>query len=89
MSNKSIDIKTFNIQSNTDYVLVIGNEYTGIPEEILFHSEHLHIPMPGIGYCLNSAMAASIGCYIFSETLRTTGEQNNGIQGDPFSQESF
>ena len=40
--------------------LVVGNEQVGVPTEILMQSEVLYIPMPGVGYCLNTAQAANI-----------------------------
>jgi TrmH RNA methyltransferase len=43
--------------------LVVGNEQIGVPTEILIQSEVLYIPMPGVGYCLNTAQAANILLY--------------------------
>jgi len=43
--------------------LVVGNEQTGVPTEILMQSEVLYIPMTGVGYCLNTAQAANILLY--------------------------
>ena len=43
--------------------LVVGNEEIGVPTEILIQSEVLYIPMPGVGYCLNTAQAANILLY--------------------------
>ena len=43
--------------------LVVGNEESGIPIEILHQSDIIHIPMPGVGYCLNTAQAANILLY--------------------------
>ena len=43
--------------------LVVGNEQAGVSTEILMQSEVLYIPMPGVGYCLNTAQAANILLY--------------------------
>ena len=43
--------------------LVVGNEETGVPLEILQQSDIVHIPMPGIGYCLNTSQTANIMLY--------------------------
>jgi len=43
--------------------LVVGNEQAGVPTEILMQSEVLYIPMPGVGYCLNTAQVANIILY--------------------------
>ncbi len=43
--------------------LVVGNEQIGVPTEILQNSEVIYIPMPGIGYCLNTSQTANIILY--------------------------
>ena len=43
--------------------LVVGNEQTGVPPEIIQRSEVLYIDMPGVGYCLNTSQAANILLY--------------------------
>lgn len=46
---------------------VFGNETTGIPPEILFKSKQIYIPMPGVGFCLNTSQAANIFMYELSK----------------------
>ena len=43
--------------------LVVGHEESGIPVEILRNSEVVNIPMPGVGYCLNTSQTANILLY--------------------------
>ena len=43
--------------------LVVGNEEVGIPLEILKNSKKIYIPMPGVGYCLNTSQTANIILY--------------------------
>jgi tRNA G18 (ribose-2'-O)-methylase SpoU len=44
--------------------LVCGHETIGVPVEILHHSDEvLYIPMPGPGFCLNTAYTAHIVLY--------------------------
>ena len=43
--------------------LVVGNEESGVPSEIMVRSEVIYIPMRGIGYCLNTSQAANILMY--------------------------
>lgn len=50
-------------------VMVLGHETTGIPVEILINSKHLHIPMPGVGFCLNVSQAGTVA---ISEFYRKT-----------------
>ena len=43
--------------------LVVGNEQTGVPAEILRRSDVIYVNMPGVGYCLNTAQTANILLY--------------------------
>jgi len=43
--------------------LVVGNEESGVPAEIIANSQVLYIEMPGVGYCLNTAQAANLFLY--------------------------
>lgn len=43
--------------------IVTGHEQLGIPVEILNNSTKVYIPMPGVGFCLNTSVAASIFLY--------------------------
>tara|TARA_R110000824_G_scaffold21466_3_gene79922 strand:- start:627 stop:1163 length:537 start_codon:yes stop_codon:yes gene_type:complete len=52
---------TFNF--NRPICLVVGNEESGVPVEILQRSDIVKISMPGPGYCLNTAQAANILLY--------------------------
>ena len=58
----SLEIYSFNF-SNRHTCIVVGNEETGIPAEILAKSEKVFIPMRGPGYCLNTAQCANIVLY--------------------------
>ena len=44
-------------------ILVVGHEELGIPVELLKNSDKVYIPMPGIGYCLNTSQTANIMLY--------------------------
>jgi len=43
--------------------LVVGHETYGVPVEILSNSNIVYIPMPGAGFCLNTAQAANVALY--------------------------
>lgn len=49
--------------------LILGNEHTGVPAEILHHSDVVHIPMPGVGFCLNTAQVGNIMLFEFNRQL--------------------
>ena len=42
---------------------MVGNEQSGIPTEILKNSDKVYIPMPGVGFCLNTSQTANIMLY--------------------------
>ena len=53
----------YNFNFDRPVCLVVGNEATGIPTEILAKSDVVYINMPGVGYCLNTSQAANIMLY--------------------------
>ena len=50
-------------------IMVLGHETVGVPSEILFNSKHLHIPMPGVGYCLNVSQAGTVAMSEFARKM--------------------
>ena len=59
----AVPIDTYKFNYNSDICLVVGNESTGVPIEILLNSEKIYIPLPGVGFCLNTSQAANIILY--------------------------
>lgn len=57
------DITKFKFNFSKRVCLVVGHETLGVPAEILHRSEIIYIPMPGPGFCLNTAQAANIALY--------------------------
>jgi tRNA G18 (ribose-2'-O)-methylase SpoU len=55
----------FSKQENT--CLIVGHETSGVPAEILMHSEKVFIPMNGAGFCLNTSQAANIAAYEYAK----------------------
>lgn len=63
-------------------VLVLGHETTGVPEEILHQSDRIvHIPMPGVGYCLNTSQAGNIVLYEIAKQLNMDMESSPSLSG--------
>ena len=56
-------LSTYTFNFDRHLCVVVGNEESGVPSEIVVSSEVLYIDMPGIGYCLNTAQAANIILY--------------------------
>lgn len=61
---KAYPMEDYKFDFSKKICAVVGNETTGIPTEILAHSDTiLYISMPGAGYCLNTSQAANILLY--------------------------
>ena len=58
---RSLTSYIFNFDSHL--CLVVGNEESGVPSEIIQNSHVIYIEMPGIGYCLNTSQTANIVLY--------------------------
>jgi tRNA G18 (ribose-2'-O)-methylase SpoU len=63
----SNSISSLKFKFQEDICFVAGHETLGVPTEILYNSDVVHINMNGIGYCLNTAQAANIVMYEFSK----------------------
>lgn len=69
ISDTARSIAGFDFSCFSNFHLVVGNEFTGIPEEIRLSSTELFIPMHGIGYCLNTSQTANIFLYEISSQI--------------------
>tara|TARA_Y100000296_G_scaffold28389_1_gene33054 strand:+ start:909 stop:1478 length:570 start_codon:yes stop_codon:yes gene_type:complete len=56
-------ISSYKFHFSRPICLVVGHEESGIPIEILQNSDIVHIPMPGVGYCLNTSQTANVMLY--------------------------
>ena len=64
ISEKSVSIATLSTLSKQKMVLIIGNERTGVSEEILNNTNLIvHIPMYGKNSSMNVAQATAIALY--------------------------
>jgi len=73
ISEDSIPIFSYTFPSDRRVCLVVGQETLGIPVEILLNSEaKIEIPMPGVGFCLNTSQAANI--LLYEATKQITNE---------------
>lgn len=67
----SIPISDFEFDACADTIIVAGHEECGVPEEIFMASEAVvHIPMPGFGFCLNTALSAHVALYEYTRQIR-------------------
>ena len=63
ISNEAEPIHSYSFNFRRNNILVVGQEETGIPVEILQNSKKIYIPMPGPGFCLNTSQTANILLY--------------------------
>jgi len=61
------EITDYQFSFDRPTVVVMGNEYTGVPAEIIHNSDSVFIPMNGPAFCLNTAVT---GAVIISEYQR-------------------
>lgn len=61
LNDRAKDFHTYKARRNT--CIFIGHERWGVPEVISLNSENYFIPMPGIGFCLNTSQTANIALY--------------------------
>ncbi|HHZ95139.1 MAG TPA: TrmH family RNA methyltransferase [Flavobacteriales bacterium] len=54
---------TYDFNFDRPLCLVVGNECSGVPSEIISNSDVIYIKMPGIGYCLNTSQVANLMLY--------------------------
>ena len=63
LTDGSINLENYRFNFNKPVCVILGNEQTGVPVEILRNSDIVHIEMPGVGYCLNTSQAGNIMLY--------------------------
>ena len=63
LCENSKPISSYALGSHKHFAVVVGHEELGVPVEILQHSDKVYIPMPGVGFCLNTSQAANIMLY--------------------------
>lgn len=69
LTEHSRSIYDYRYPTDSKVCIVVGNEQTGVPADILQHSEVVQIPMPGIGYCLNTAQTANIMLFEYTKQM--------------------
>lgn len=60
ISDKSKSLYDYDFNFEKENVIVLGHETIGVPTEILMNSDQIHIPMPGVGFCLNVSQAGTV-----------------------------
>jgi|TARA_X000001388_G_scaffold20658_1_gene13691 tRNA G18 (ribose-2'-O)-methylase SpoU len=63
LEETAVPLKEYEFNFSSKLCIVAGHETTGIPSEILLSSDVVYIPMPGVGFCLNTSQASNIVLY--------------------------
>ena len=63
LESNAVPLQEYNFNFSSKICIVAGHETTGIPNEILFNGDVVYIPMPGVGFCLNTSQASNIVLY--------------------------
>ena len=70
ISKTSKSIFSVDFNSIGAFHLVVGNERSGVPTPILLRSTSVYVPMPGVGFCLNTSQAANVFLYEVSKQVQ-------------------
>lgn len=54
------ELTDYNFSFDRPTVLVMGNEYTGVPAEIIHHSDSVYVQMNGPAFCLNTMVTGAV-----------------------------
>lgn len=69
----SIDLMKFRPEEGTKYLLVVGNEVSGVNQKIVDIADFiLEIPMHGVKHSLNVAVSAGMAIWKISDSLSST-----------------
>ena len=63
LDDRATPLQEYEFDFSSKVCIVAGHETTGIPEDLLTSSDIIYIPMPGVGFCLNTSQAANITLY--------------------------
>jgi tRNA G18 (ribose-2'-O)-methylase SpoU len=73
---KSKSLHEYKFDFTQPICIMTGNESVGIPGDVLLNSDDIiHIPMPGVGFCLNTSQAANIALYEAIKQYENGSEQ--------------
>jgi tRNA G18 (ribose-2'-O)-methylase SpoU len=66
----SMSLNNFQFPRGVHSYIVVGNEETGVPTEVLLRSDAIvHIPMPGPGFCLNTSQTANVFSFEYTRQM--------------------
>ena len=66
LCDNATSIYDYKFDFSVKTTIVVGNEQTGVPSELILYGDPIFIPMNGIGYCLNTSQTANIMLYEYN-----------------------
>lgn len=78
LCDDSVDLNDFQFDFGRKTVIVMGNENTGVPAEVLYNSQPVEVRLPGSCFCLNVTMTATV----FLDHFNRQYANHNRIQYD-------
>ncbi len=66
LADSAVSIHSYEFDATREVCIAVGNEHSGVPSEIMHNSDVVYIPMPGVGFCLNTAQTANIMLFEFN-----------------------
>jgi tRNA G18 (ribose-2'-O)-methylase SpoU len=66
LHDRAVQLEDYNFDFSSKTCIVLGNEKSGVPEEIAYNSDVVMIPMHGVGACLNTAQTGNIILYEYT-----------------------
>lgn len=60
LCDEADDLNDFEFDFSKKTVIVTGNEWVGVPAEIIHNSQPVYIKTLGVGFCLNTVVTSSI-----------------------------
>jgi tRNA G18 (ribose-2'-O)-methylase SpoU len=66
----SMPLFDYRFDFDRETVIVVGNEQSGVPAEILYHADKVMIDMAGVGFCLNTSQAANVMLYEYARQFK-------------------
>ena len=85
LTSDSVNLERYSFDPKRKTSIIVGNETTGVPTQILVNSDVVSIEMPGVGFCLNTAQAANIMLYEAVKQYKKKENFFNSINNQRFA----
>tara|TARA_Y100000034_G_C6816373_1_gene367312 strand:+ start:289 stop:825 length:537 start_codon:yes stop_codon:yes gene_type:complete len=63
IANRAVSLEDYKFDFSQRICIVVGNEESGVPPELLEEGDIIYVPMRSTGYCLNTSQTANIVMY--------------------------